>query len=60
MSPATSRSSTEQDAGHAWAEAWLDQLGRVGFDPAQGACVNDRYVRVAAGADGNEAAPPAA
>jgi transglutaminase-like putative cysteine protease len=47
----------DQDAGHAWAEAYLDQLGWVGFDPAQGACVNDRYVRVAIGADGNEAAP---
>jgi transglutaminase-like putative cysteine protease len=48
--------SAEQDAGHAWAEAWLDRLGWVGFDPAQGACVNDRYVRVAVGADSNEAA----
>jgi transglutaminase-like putative cysteine protease len=47
----------DQDAGHAWAEAYLDQLGWVGFDPAQGACVNDRYVRVAIGADSNEAAP---
>jgi transglutaminase-like putative cysteine protease len=47
----------DQDAGHAWAEAWLDRLGWVGFDPAQGACVNDRYVRVAIGADSNEAAP---
>lgn len=48
---------TDQDAGHAWAEAYLDQLGWVGFDPAQGACTNDRYVRVAIGADSNEAAP---
>jgi transglutaminase-like putative cysteine protease len=47
----------DQDAGHAWAEAYLDGLGWVGFDPAQGACVNDRYVRVAIGADSNEAAP---
>jgi transglutaminase-like putative cysteine protease len=47
----------DQDAGHAWAEAYLDRLGWVGFDPAQGACVNDRYVRVAVGADSNEAAP---
>jgi transglutaminase-like putative cysteine protease len=48
---------TDQDAGHAWAEAYLDRLGWVGFDPAQGACVNDRYVRVAIGADSDEAAP---
>jgi transglutaminase-like putative cysteine protease len=47
----------DQDAGHAWAEAWLDRLGWVGFDPANGACVNDRYVRVAIGSDANEAAP---
>ena len=26
-------------------------------NPAQGACVNDRYVRVAVGADSSEAAP---
>jgi transglutaminase-like putative cysteine protease len=47
----------DQEAGHAWAEAWLDRLGWVGFDPTQGACVNDRYVRVAVGSDSNEAAP---
>ena len=47
----------EQDAGHAWAEALVPNLGWVGFDPANGLCVNDRYVRVAIGLDSREAAP---
>jgi transglutaminase-like putative cysteine protease len=46
-----------QDAGHAWAEAHVDGLGWIGFDPANGTCVTDRYVRVAAGPDYLEAAP---
>ncbi len=46
-----------QDAGHAWAEAWVEGLGWIGFDPANGACVTDRYVRVAAGPDYLDAAP---
>ncbi|HRK18511.1 MAG TPA: transglutaminase family protein [Hyphomicrobiaceae bacterium] len=48
---------TDQEAGHAWAEAHLKGLGWIGFDPAQGHCVTDRYIRVAIGADANEAAP---
>ena len=48
---------TLQDAGHAWAEACLPAVGWIGFDPAQGLCVNERYVRVAIGADSREAAP---
>jgi transglutaminase-like putative cysteine protease len=48
---------TDQDAGHAWAEAHVPGLGWVGFDPANGLCVTDRYVRVAIGADYLEAAP---
>lgn len=47
----------DQDAGHAWAEAYVTDLGWVGFDPANGICTTDRYVRVAAGADYLEAAP---
>jgi transglutaminase-like putative cysteine protease len=47
----------EQDAGHAWAEAYVDGLGWVGFDPAHGVCVTDRYVRVAVGLDYLDAAP---
>ena len=47
----------EQDAGHAWAEAYVEGLGWVGFDPANGVCMTDRHVRVAVGADYLEAAP---
>ena len=47
----------DQEAGHAWAEAHVPDLGWIGFDPAQGLCTTDRYVRIAIGADGNDAAP---
>lgn len=47
----------KQEAGHAWVEAFLPRLGWIGFDPAQGHCVTDRYVRVAIGCDALEAAP---
>ena len=47
----------DQGAGHAWAEAFVDNFGWVGFDPAQGLCVTDRYVRVAIGCDYLDASP---
>lgn len=47
----------DQDAAHAWAEAWIDGLGWVGFDPANGICPTDQYVRVAAGLDALGATP---
>ncbi|GHF69061.1 transglutaminase family protein [Seohaeicola zhoushanensis] len=49
----------EQEAGHAWAEAWLPDLGWVGFDVSNGYCPDDRYVRVASGLDYRQAAPAA-
>lgn len=48
---------TEQEATHAWAEAWLPDLGWVGFDVANGMCPDSRYVRMATGLDYAEAAP---
>jgi transglutaminase-like putative cysteine protease len=48
---------TEQAAAHAWAEAWVDDIGWVGFDPANGISPDDRYIRVAVGLDYREAAP---
>lgn len=48
---------TAQDAMHAWAEAYLDGLGWVGFDVANGQSPDTRYVRVATGLDYTEAAP---
>ena len=47
----------EQQAGHAWAEAYVPRLGWVGFDPANGVCPTDAYVRVAVGLDALGAAP---
>lgn len=46
-----------QDAGHAWAEAYVDGLGWVGFDPANSICTTDAHVRVAIGLDYLGAAP---
>lgn len=46
-----------QPAAHAWAEAWVDELGWVAFDPTNGICADDAYIRVAAGLDYRDAAP---
>lgn len=45
------------EANHAWAEVWIEDLGWVGFDPANGICPTDSYVRLAAGLDATFAAP---
>jgi transglutaminase-like putative cysteine protease len=47
----------DQSAGHAWAEALIEELGWVGFDPANGVCPTDSYVRLAVGLDYLGAAP---
>jgi transglutaminase-like putative cysteine protease len=47
----------EQSAGHAWAEAFVPDLGWVGFDPTNGVSVTDAHVRVAVGFDYLGAAP---
>jgi transglutaminase-like putative cysteine protease len=46
-----------QEAGHAWAEAFVQALGWVAFDPANGICATDAHVRVAVGLDYLGAAP---
>ncbi|WP_179400878.1 transglutaminase family protein [Burkholderia guangdongensis] len=38
-------------AGHAWAEAYVEGLGWVGFDPFMNRCPDERYVRIAVGLD---------
>lgn len=48
---------TQQTAGHAWAEAHVDGLGWVGFDVSNAICPDQRYVRLAVGADYRDAAP---
>ena len=47
----------QQEAGHAWAEAFVPELGWVAFDPANGICATDAHVRVAVGLDYLGAAP---
>jgi transglutaminase-like putative cysteine protease len=46
-----------QQAGHAWAEAFVQDLGWVGFDPANGICTTDAHARFAIGLDYLGAAP---
>jgi transglutaminase-like putative cysteine protease len=48
---------TEQTATHAWAEAYVDDLGWVGFDAANGVSPDEKYVRIACGLDYSHAAP---
>jgi len=48
---------TEQVATHAWAEAYVEGLGWVGFDAANGISPDDRYVRVATGLDFVDVSP---
>ncbi len=48
---------TKAVAHHAWAEAFIDELGWVGFDPANHICPTERYVRLACGFDAASAAP---
>lgn len=47
----------EQEAAHAWAEAWAPDVGWIGFDCANGVCPAERHLRVAAGPDYLAAAP---
>jgi transglutaminase-like putative cysteine protease len=46
-----------QPATHAWAEAYDPTLGWIAFDPTNGICADDAYVRVACGLDYRDAAP---
>jgi transglutaminase-like putative cysteine protease len=48
---------TAQDAGHAWVEAYVENLGWVGFDPTNGIGTTEAHVRVAIGLDYLGAAP---
>ncbi len=42
---------------HAWAEAFVPEIGWVGFDAANRLCPTDRYVRLGCGLDAADAAP---
>jgi transglutaminase-like putative cysteine protease len=45
------------EAAHAWAEIYNDDLGWIGFDPANRCCPDERYIRLGSGRDALEAAP---
>jgi transglutaminase-like putative cysteine protease len=48
---------SDEDASHAWLEAWLPELGWIGFDPTNNLLVNDRHIRVSVASDYAEASP---
>jgi transglutaminase-like putative cysteine protease len=50
-------SDSEQPALHAWAEAWDDGLGWIGFDAMLLLCPTDGHVRVAVGLDATSTMP---
>jgi transglutaminase-like putative cysteine protease len=48
----------EKDSqSHAWLEAWLPDLGWIGFDPTNGCPTNDSFVKVATGRDFTDVPP---
>jgi transglutaminase-like putative cysteine protease len=47
----------DYSAGHAWASAWVDDLGWVSFDVANTVCGTERHVGVAVAMDYSGAAP---
>jgi hypothetical protein len=42
---------------HAWAEAYVPQIGWMGFDPANNLLANDNHIKVAHGKDFNDCSP---
>ncbi len=48
---------TEDQASHAWAEAFVEDAGWIGFDPANRALQDERHVRISVGLDYASAAP---
>ncbi|MBI1764904.1 MAG: transglutaminase family protein [Acidobacteria bacterium] len=48
---------SEANATHAWVEAWLPELGWIGFDPTNNLLVGDRHIRTAVGRDYSDVPP---
>lgn len=46
-----------ESASHAWIEAWLPDVGWVGFDPTNDTLAADRHIRVAVGRDYSDVPP---
>ena len=42
---------------HAWAEAWDDGLGWIGFDPTLNVCPTENHIRIASGLDAMSCPP---
>jgi transglutaminase-like putative cysteine protease len=53
----TSDDLREYQAAHAWTEAFVHDLGWVGFDPANRICPTEAYIRTSVGLDYASAAP---
>ncbi len=51
------RERSAPDATHAWIEAFLPELGWVGFDPTNNAVAHDGYIRTALGRDYTDVPP---
>jgi transglutaminase-like putative cysteine protease len=47
----------EYEASHAWAEAYAEDIGWIGFDPSNGTEPSEAYIRTAVGLDYWSAAP---
>jgi transglutaminase-like putative cysteine protease len=47
----------DQSRGHAWAEAFVPDIGWIGFDPVNDICPQEAHVRIACGLDYLGAAP---
>jgi transglutaminase-like putative cysteine protease len=48
---------SEVNATHAWIEAWLPELGWIGFDPTNNLLAEERHIRTAIGRDYNDVPP---
>lgn len=46
-----------ESASHAWIEAWLPEVGWVGFDPTNDTLAAERHIRVAVGRDYSDVPP---
>ena len=53
----TSRRPRENEASHAWIEAWLPGAGWIAYDPTHARPADERYVRVAVGRDYTDIRP---